>query len=459
MTDVDSVLIVDDDRSVGTVLIGLLRQAGYDASHVLAATDGIARVLSRPVDVVITDLRMPGMDGMELLRTLRAKAPGLPVVILTAHGTVDLAVEAMKAGAADFLLKPFDREAVLFTVDKCVRAGRSAESRPPPDPREADGSPEPLGASPAMAEVSRLVDRAAAARSTVLIRGETGSGKEVVARAIHARSERRDQPLVAVNCGGLPEALLESELFGHEKGAFTGATHAKPGRVELAEAGTLFLDEIGDLSLAVQVKLLRLLQEREYCRLGSIEPRRCDVRFIAATHQDLDAMVAEGTFREDLFYRLHVVPITVPPLRARRGDIAPLAQRFVRRHAHENRRGDVTLDAEALARLEALPWPGNVRELSNLVERLVVLTDAETIGAAEVEAELARHPPRRPSDPGPGPDGSTATLEERRQHAEREWIRQVLAQTGDNRTQAARILGISRRTLYNKLDELGLSAG
>ena len=445
------ILVVDDDRSVGTVLVGLLRQAGHDADHLADPTVALARVLSRPVDLVISDLRMPGMDGMELLAELHARVPSLPVVLLTAHGTVDLAVEAMKAGAADFLLKPFDRDAVLFTVGKCLRSGEHGESRPPPPPAPS-GS---LGRSAAMQEVEQLVSRAAAARSTVLIRGETGAGKEVVARAIHDRSPRADAAFVAVNGGGLHEQLLESELFGHEKGAFTGASHAKPGRVELAEGGTLFLDEIGDVSPAIQVKLLRLVQEREYSRLGSTQIRKADVRFVAATHRDLEAMVEAGDFREDLFYRLHVIPITVPPLRAREADIGPLAEMFLARFADDNGRPELAWAPDGLARLAEEAWPGNVRELQNFIERLVVLTDAERLGRVEVERELARQPPRRSSTPAPRESGAV-TLEERRQEAEREWIRHVLAQTGDNRTQAARILGISRRTLYNKLEELGL---
>jgi two-component system response regulator AtoC len=397
------------------------------------------------------------MDGMELLVRLRKAAPDLPVVMLTAHGTVELAVEAMREGAADFLRKPFDRDEVLHVVDKCLRL--AAQDRSPEVALdEADGAaPEMpwLGDSEAMQAVAAVVARAAAAKSTVLIRGETGSGKEVVARALHRLSPRAGGPFVAVNCGGLPEALLESELFGHERGAFTGATHAKPGRVELAEGGTLLLDEIGDVSGAVQVKLLRLLQEREYSRLGGTVMKKADVRFVAATHRDLEAAVAEGRFREDLYYRLNVVPIFVPPLRERAADVAPLAERFLRLHREENGRPDLRFGPGALVALRAQPWPGNVRELSNFVERLVVFAEGDTIDAEAVEGHLDRAP-KRPSSPDATP-ATQGTLEERRMQAERAWILEALAQTGDNRTQAARVLGISRRTLYNKLEELGLS--
>ncbi len=452
---VGSVLVVDDDRAVGVVLSGLLRQAGHEAAHVTSAEEALARVSSRPVDLIITDLRMPTMDGMELLERLRERAPEVPVVMLTAHGTVQVAVEAMKKGASDFLLKPFDRDEVLFIVDKALRAARRAAEAPPDRP-----APEPsawldapsLGASQAMREVSELVVRAARTSSTVLVRGESGSGKEVAARAIHGASPRAAGPFVPVHCAALPENLLESELFGYEKGAFTGATQRKPGRVELAQGGTLFLDEIGDVSPAVQVKLLRLLQEKEYQRLGGTEALSADVRFIAATHRDLDAMVEAGEFREDLFYRLNVIPIWIPPLRERREDIAPLAKRFVKEIGAQNERPGVELDEAALELLVAQDWPGNVRELSNFVERLVVFAEDERIARADVERELARSPRRGRA---PAPTVASETLGERRDEAERAAILDALARAGGNRTKAARLLGVSRRTLYNKLAEMG----
>ncbi|MGE0787676.1 MAG: sigma-54-dependent transcriptional regulator [Sandaracinaceae bacterium] len=453
-----NVLVVDDDRAVGTVLTGLLRQAGHQASYVDSAEEALARVSSRPIDVIVTDLRMPSMDGMELLERLRERAPGIPVIMLTAHGTVETAVEAMKKGAADFLNKPFDRDEVLFTIDKALRTSRHAAEQPeaPPPAEAVDESGEVrwLGDSDAMKETGELIARAAKTTSTVLIRGESGSGKEVAARAIHAASPRRAGPFVPVHCAALPENLLESELFGYEKGAFTGATTRKPGRVELAQGGTLFLDEIGDVSPSVQVKLLRLLQEKEYQRLGGTESLSADVRFIAATHRELDEMVEEGEFREDLYYRLNVIPIYVPPLRERDKDIAPLAERFCRAIGERNGRPDVRLDAAALERLRDQDWPGNVRELSNFVERLVVFTDGDAIGVADVDRELARIPRRRSSSPGVDASGA-ATLGDRREEAERSAILDALARADGNRTKAARLLGISRRTLYNKLAELG----
>ena len=451
-----SVLVVDDDRAVGTVLMGLLRQAGYEASYVSSAEEALARVTSRPVDVVLTDLRMPSMDGMELLEKLAERAPGVPVIMLTAHGTVETAVEAMKRGAADFLSKPFDRDEVIFTVGKALRASKHAAEQPagPALPAPTSRAVPWLGDSAPMRSVAELIARAARTTSTVLIRGESGSGKEVAARAIHSASDRADGPFVPVHCAALPENLLESELFGYEKGAFTGATNRKPGRVELAQGGTLFLDEIGDITPSVQVKLLRLLQEKEYQRLGGTESLTADVRFLAATHRDLDQMVEEGEFREDLFYRLDVIPIFVPPLRERAADIPALAKRFCHELGHKNGRPELVLDVGAIERLVELDWPGNVRELSNFVERLVVFVDADRITAEDVARELARQPRRHRAASATDAE----TLGERRDEAERAAIAEALDKAAGNRTQAARLLGISRRTLYNKLAEMELAS-
>jgi two-component system response regulator AtoC len=387
-----NVLIVDDDAAVGTVLGALLRQAGLAPHHETSGAAALAALERRPFDLAITDLRMPGLDGMALLGHLRRAWPELPVVMLTAHGNVQLAVEAMKAGAADFVQKPFDREELLFVVRKALEGGRRAADAAPEPPEPSAPADELVGRGEAMREVRALIDRAARSNATVLLLGESGTGKGLVARAVHERSARRAGPFVRLHCGALPDALLESELFGYEKGAFTGAAARKPGRVELAEGGTLFLDEIGDVTPATQVKLLRVLQEREYERLGGTRTLRADVRFVAATHRDLGAMVARGEFREDLYYRLNVIPLTLPPLRARPDDVAELAARFARSH------GAAALAPDALALLAAQRWPGNVRQLQNFVERLVVLSDGPAIGRADVERELARKtgltPPR-----------------------------------------------------------------
>ncbi|MDQ3031141.1 MAG: sigma-54 dependent transcriptional regulator [Myxococcota bacterium] len=443
------------------VLASLLKQAGHEAHHVSSGEEALAALTSRGIDLVITDVRMPGMDGMELLGEVKQRAPDVPVVLITAHGSVPLAVEAMKNGAADFLLKPFDRDEVLFTVDKALAAASDAADRPPAAPSRSDAMV--IGDSEAMKDCAARLRKAAPTLATVLLRGESGTGKEVAARTLHEWSPRRSGAFVAVHCAALPDNLLESELFGYEKGAFTGATQRKPGRVELAAGGTLFLDEIGDISLAVQVKLLRLLQEKEFQRLGGTHPEKVDVRFVAATNRDLEAMVEDGTFREDLFYRLNVVPLWMPPLRDRRQDVAVLATRFCAELAEQNGRPELSLDASAIAALQEHAWPGNVRELQNFVERLVVFAEDDVIRGTDVQRELSRRlgggsvrsPSGAPSPSSP-PPADAGTLDAHRLEAEKLAIKDALSRAQGNRTQAARLLGISRRTLYNKLGELGL---
>ncbi|GAB4201002.1 MAG: sigma-54 dependent transcriptional regulator [Sandaracinaceae bacterium] len=453
------VLVVDDDRAVGAVLSALLTQAGHATRFVSSGPEALAALASGGVDVVISDVRMPGMDGLELLAEVQRKHRDVAVILLTAHGTISLAVEAMKAGAADFLTKPFDRDEVLFTVAKALR-GAEREAARPPEPNLAPSGDGPVvGSSEAMKEAMRRLEKAAPTMATVLLRGESGTGKEVAARELHRLSPRKKGPFVAVHCGALPDDLLESELFGYEKGAFTGATNRKPGRVELANGGTLFLDEIGDVTPAVQVKLLRLLQEREYQRLGATSSEKADVRFVAATHRNLEQMVKEGTFREDLFYRLNVVPIVMPALRDRREDIPALASRFVVRLGEANGRPRARLDDEAMRALVDADWPGNVRELQNFLERVVVFAEGDVISRADVERELASRPGMAAAAPPGNRPGATDadTLEAQRTSAERAAVREALAKAKGNRTLAARLLGVSRRTLYNKLDELAIT--
>ncbi len=456
MSEVVSLLVVDDDAAVGRVLTAILAQAGHQATLAPSAEVALATLEKLPVDLVISDVQMPGMDGLALLKVLRARLPELPVVLLTAHGTVPMAVEAMREGAADFLLKPFDREEVLFVVRKALEATRGARALPPPRPSQAPGIDGMVGQSPALDEARGLIRRAAATSSTVLILGETGTGKELAARAIHTLSARAKKPFVRINCGALPEPLFESEIFGYEKGAFTGAVARKAGRVELAEGGTLFLDEVGELSLPSQVKLLRLLQEKEFERLGGTETVKADVRLVAATHRHLSEMVAAGTFREDLLYRLNVIPITLPPLRARPTDLAVLARHFVTLLGPAAGRPSASLSADAVRVLEQQPWPGNVRQLQNFIERLLVLSPSEAIGADDVQRELARVDMASTPLAAQGPP-TPESLEARRHDAERSAVEEALAKAKGNRSLAARLLGISRRTLYNKLELLGLS--
>jgi two-component system response regulator AtoC len=410
--------------------------------------------------VIVSDVRMPGLDGMALLARVREGWPDIPVILLTAHASVSLAVEAMKAGAHDFIEKPFEREGVLFVVQKALLAS-AADSQPPPS-RVLGGS-NLLGASGALEDVRDRIRRAATSSATVLVRGETGTGKELVARSIHQQSARRDGPFVALNCAAMPDNLLESELFGYEKGAFTGAASRKPGRIELAQGGTLFLDEVGDVSLATQVKLLRVLQERTIERLGGSASVKVDVRFVAATHRNLEQLMSEGKFREDFFYRLNVVPIEVPALRERPDDITTLSHHFCASAARANGKSRMELEPAAVRLLAGEVWPGNVRQLENFVERLVVLSEGPRITQSDVERELLQEAARgRPvsvsSPPLPlVPGARGANLSEQRAESERQIISDALSRASNNRSLAARLLGISRRTLYNKLEELGLS--
>jgi DNA-binding NtrC family response regulator len=431
------VLIVEDDVAVSTVLSVLLRQLGVHVRAVSSAEDAMVALTTSLFDAMVTDIRLPGMTGLELLTRATREYPDVPVVVMTAHGSVALAVEAMKRGAVDFLLKPFE-------PDQIERVLRDTLSRRTPS--LVGPSSEPMGESlsPRMHEVHALLRKVAGSSVTVLVRGETGTGKEVVARALHAMGERRDQAFVSVHCGAIPDGLLESELFGHEKGAFTGAVARKPGRFELAHRGTLFLDEIGDIGPATQVKLVRVLQEREFERVGGTLPIKVDVRIVAATHRDLECMVRDGTFREDLFYRLNVVPVSLPPLRERSEDIETLAIHFAAVVAHENGLRVPTFDAGARRALRTFSWPGNIRQLRNIVERLVVLCEVPVIGAEQVAHEL--------------PAGQTPrSLGELRGSAEREALVSALAKAKNNRSLAARLLGVSRRTLYNKLAEHGVT--
>jgi two-component system response regulator AtoC len=452
------VLLVDDDPAVLTVLEALLEQAGFGSVSVDSAQEAIELLDARPFDVVLSDVKMPEMDGIELLRKVVSRRSDLPVVLITAHGTVPMAVEAMKAGAADFLLKPFDRAEVIFVLRKAILAAQHDGNELPPS---RPLSQKLVGDGAAMREVLELVRRNAAGAAAVLLRGESGTGKDVVARALHDRGPRGDGPFVKVHCSALPEPLLASELFGHEQGAFSGAARRKAGRIELARGGTLFLDGIEHLPMGVQVKLAGVLLDGHLERLGGEDRVETDVRVIAATRCDLEAMVTAGTFREDLFYRLNVVPIWLPPLRARSGDIGALAEHFGSLLCAAHGRPAVGFSPEAVALLAAQRWPGNVRQLENLIERVVVLSDAVDVGPEVIQRELDRRggAPAPPSHPAPlvPHDEGDIDLDRRRRDAEALALRAALDRANNNRTLAARLLGISRRTLYNKLDEHGIA--
>jgi len=437
------VLLVEDEPNLRRVLSYQLERQGHS---VIQASDGAAaldRLEEGPVDVVMTDVRMPGMDGMELLEALRSKRPGLPVVVMTAYGTIADAVEAMKRGAADYLTKPVDQRALLLVVEKALRiADLSTENR---RLKRALVQRKPLeaavAASRAMREVLETVERVAPTEATVLITGESGTGKELVARALHGLSGRSGGPFVAVNCAALPRDLLESELFGHEKGAFTGAVESRPGRFALAHGGTLFLDEVGDMDLSLQAKILRALQERVVDPVGGREPRSVDVRVLAASNRDLAAAVEEGAFRRDLYYRLNVIPIRIPPLRERPEDIRVLAAHFLREYGGS----DVEVTPEAWEVLLAHSWPGNVRELQNICQRIAILSRGLPVTPEILPADLL-------------PDGKRAAGRgEGLWDLERDAILRALRENGGNRSAAARALRIPRHVLLYRLRKFGLT--
>ncbi len=464
-----SILIVDDEPSLGSVIQSLLKQEGIASTYVSSGPRAIEYLTTarHRVDVVITDLSMPEMSGMELLEIVREKWPELPVVMLTAMNSVSTAVEAMRKGAYDFLVKPCDRVQITATLQ---RAFRESERRDEPRRHQAVLAESGLlGDSDALRDARERLMRVAESDATVLIRGESGTGKELAARLVHKASRRRAGPFVAANCGAFALNLLESEVFGHEKGAFTGATVRKPGRLELANNGTLFLDEIGDTPGELQVRLLRVLQERTFERVGGKETLKADVRFIAATHRNLEELIERGTFREDLFYRLNVVPVWLPPLRDRREDIATLARHFCQTFGDRYRRPEAHYTPDALEFLRDQPWPGNVRELQNLTERLVALASDARITREHIAAELVREPGGRLS-PAPSitpppaveaartgaVDASQKSLQDIRRERDREALKEALRATKNNRSAAARLLKVSRRTIYNMIEECGL---
>lgn len=440
------VLVVDDDDAIRRSLARSLGES-YDVLLAQSAEQVLGSLVEQSPDVVLTDVRMPGMDGIELLTTIRARAPGVDVVVMTAHEDMATVARTMREGAFDFLVKPLKQTELISVLDRLFRDRDTRELTR----RTAEGAAEDykldslVGRSPQMIEVYKRVGQFSAGRANVLIRGETGTGKGVVARAIHYNSADAAEPFVAVNCTAVPESLLESELFGHVRGAFTGAVSDRRGRFALAAKGTIFLDEVGDTSPEFQAKLLRVLEEREYYPVGAERPERTEARVIAATHRDLEHLVSKGRFREDLYYRLRVVEIVVPSLRERLEDVPMLARHFVRKASHELHHGEPTLPHETVEMLIAHSWPGNVRELENTLTRAVVLASGSVIRPEHVAA---------PAAPATSPDGERlATLHE----AEGEHVRRALAAANGNRTQAAKILGVSKPRLYRLLEKHGVS--
>jgi DNA-binding NtrC family response regulator len=447
------ILIVDDEPKLGRVLVEMLEGAGHDVAHAGGGADAIKRIAAGGLDVVVTDLRMPEVDGMAVLREVRQKSPGTDVVLMTAHATAQNAVEAMKQGAADYLIKPFAMDEFRIRIGNLVDR-RSVAARADALARRLDareGFGRVVAESPEMQRVVAEARRVATTDETVLLLGESGTGKNLLARAIHNASPRAAGPFVEVHAAALPETLVEGELFGHDKGAYTGATEAKAGHAEIASGGTLFLDEIGELAAAIQVKLLRFLQDRTFTRLGSTQLRRADVRIIAATNRDLAAAVKDGAFREDLYYRLAVFPIVVAPLRDRPDDIRATALALLAGRGL----GPDRITQAALDQLAAYRWPGNVRELENALGRALVLAGTEPIALAHLPAAVARTGELSPTsilDDLLVPGFSLDALE-------RDLLHHAVVKAGGNKTAAARLLGITRRRLYSRLDSLGAPDG
>ena len=457
----DRILVVDDESNLRKVLAALLRREGYEVDTAEDGAEAWDMLADDDYTAVLTDLRMPNLDGMGLLKRMAQSIPDLPVIIVTAHGTIDAAVEAVKLGAFDFITKPFDQQELAKVVAKAVSTSRLAqrETTGLPAAREGQGRFGIIGHAPTMQRVFDIVEKVAGTPSTVLITGESGTGKELIAKAVHEHSPRVGKPFIKVNCAAIPHSLIESELFGYEKGAFTGAVTSKPGRFELAHTGTLFLDEIGEISTEMQVKLLRAIQESEFERVGGVTTRRVDVRLIAATNRDLAKDVADGKFREDLYYRLAVVPIPLPPLRDRTQDIPALVQHML--HKYSQRLGKTGFERvadDALELLSRYPWPGNIRELENVIERTLLFCDGPVVRAQDLPAELTgRIGAATPLVPiPPAGVGLKDAVRLTTQAVEREMIERALAETRGNVTQAARRLEISRKSLQIKMKELGL---
>ncbi len=437
------ILVADDDEGVRSFLVDVLTLDGHQVREAVNGADALQVLGKQSFQVLLTDLKMPEMDGMALLARARVDHPHMEVVVLTAHGSVDTAVKAMKVGAFDYLQKPIHSPGELRGL--VHRAVEHHRLKARVESQHTSNAPQLTWGAPAMAQIDDDIRKVAQTDATVLLTGPSGSGKEVAAQAIHALSQRSRGPLIAVNCAALSESLLEAELFGHERGAFTGAQARRRGRIELAHGGTFFLDEVGELKPSLQAKLLRVLQEKCFERVGGEQTVHADVRWIAATNRDLQAAVADGTFREDLYWRLSVFPIALPPLHKRLEDLAPLAQRLLARAAIQMGRRDLRLSDEAMAHLRQHTWPGNVRELANTLERAAILSNGDTIGVAELRLH--------PSLSSPQSSGGLKTMAE----TERDAIETALAHFEGNRKQAAEFLGIGLRTLYEKLKRYELS--
>jgi DNA-binding NtrC family response regulator len=453
----DTILVIEDKESMRAMLKQTLEGEGYQVITAQDGAEGIKRLADERIGLVLTDLKLPKKDGFDVLKAAKLENPILPVIVMTAYGTIETAVKAVKEGAYDFLTKPFDTGHLLVLILRALDSTRVAAENILLKSEFADklGAPKIIGKSRPLQEITASIQKAAPTNATVLIHGESGTGKELFARAIHYLSNRKDGPFIAINSAAIPRELLESELFGYERGAFTGAEARKLGKLELANKGTVFLDEIGDMDLALQAKILRVIQEQVIERVGGDKPIKIDVRIVAATNKDIEQAVQAKQFREDLFYRLNVFPITIPPLRERRDDIPPLAQHFLNKYSAEVRKGPVTIADEAMDILMKSPWKGNIRELENVIERAVIYAEggmvrSQDLGISEssIINALAEHVPMD------GPLQEVAAAATR--IAESRRIRQVLKQTGGNKTRAAEILQVSYKTLLTKIKDYQL---
>ncbi len=452
-----TILVVEDKESMAEMLVQALGAEGYAVETAADGAQGIKRLREMRVDLVLTDLKIPKKDGLAVLTEAKLRDPLLPVVVMTAFGTIETAVKAVKEGAFDFLTKPFEMEHLLLVVRRAIESRQLLTENLllREEFSEKIGMPRIIGKSPAIEEVTRVIQRVAPAQTTVLLQGESGTGKELFARAVHNLSPRKDNPFVAINCAAIPRELLETELFGHERGSFTGAVERRIGKFELAHRGTIFLDEVGDLDPSLQAKLLRVLQEQAFERVGGNAPIRIDVRVVAATNQDLKKLVSETAFREDLFYRLSAFPVTIPPLRERREDIPALAEFFLTRACAEMKKPVKRLSKGAIEALQSWAWPGNIRELENVLDRAVIMGEEDEIKPEDLGlpggGASARSPGELAADAGLHEVGAAAAAE-----AEARLIRKVLVETGGNKSKAAIRLKVSYKTLLTKIKDYGI---
>jgi two-component system response regulator AtoC len=450
------ILVVDDEESIRKILTAMLEAERYDVIAVSNLACAKQCLKDRPIEVVLTDLKLERENGLDLLKWMRDEQHPAPVIVLTAHATVDSAVDAMKQGAFDYLSKPFDRSDLMRLIKKAVLTYQFQSQYFLKTINSSHLSFPSIGSNEKMLKIFTLIERVANTDATVLITGESGTGKELVAQAIHERSARRTGPIIKINCAAIPQNLMESELFGYERGAFTGAVTSKPGRFELADKGTLFLDEIGEMSTEMQVKLLRALQDRSFERVGGLRTINVDVRLIAATNKQLEVEVKEGRFRSDLYYRLNVVPIVLPPLRDRPDDIPRLVAHFINKFSERLKRTPATITPEALELLTQFPWPGNIRQLENAVERLIVVNESVVITPENLPEEILDYEEERFLASMDSANSLKDRVKDATRRIERKAIEEALAETSHNVTHAARKLNISRKGLQLKMKELGL---